>query len=242
MAAKNLVPARRGNRKTKTCLSCGTDNIKPGRRYCTDECKKQLQWVLSLSRGLLRVFNARYAAFSFSNTYVILDILPVWSKSISRFFLERDSKNKPSVDLKNLILQSGENWYEIINNNNSRSYASLCMLNKNNDQSIRAESIKPDCRVKPRFSKEEKESMKLLKLKIEEIVSEGNTTNIKSAYKKLAKIHHPDVGGDAEKFKKLNEAHQQMRLWAKSPQYTSRKALSDCWSYDASSNRWAPPL
>lgn len=31
--------------------------------------------------------------------------------------------------------------------------------------------------------------------------------DIKSAYRKLAKKHHPDLGGDPEKFKELNEAH-----------------------------------
>jgi len=31
---------------------------------------------------------------------------------------------------------------------------------------------------------------------------------IKEAYKDLAKKHHPDVGGDEEKFKKINDAYQ----------------------------------
>ena len=30
---------------------------------------------------------------------------------------------------------------------------------------------------------------------------------IKSAYRKLAKKYHPDLGGDPEKFKEINEAH-----------------------------------
>jgi hypothetical protein len=58
----------------------------------------------------------------------------------------------------------------------------------------------------------------------------------------LAKIYHPDVGGDAEKFKKLNEAHVQMVSWAEHPQFTAKKALLDCWSYDGLTNKWAPPL
>lgn len=35
----------------------------------------------------------------------------------------------------------------------------------------------------------------------------ANADEIKSAYRKLAKKHHPDLGGDPEKFKELNEAH-----------------------------------
>jgi DnaJ-class molecular chaperone len=36
----------------------------------------------------------------------------------------------------------------------------------------------------------------------------ADTDEIRSAYKKLAKEHHPDRGGDAEKFKKIQEAHE----------------------------------
>ncbi|MFC1533848.1 DnaJ domain-containing protein [Thermodesulfobacteriota bacterium] len=195
-----------------------------------------------MSKGLLRIFNARYASFSFNKKHVILDILPVWSKSISRFIQKRTSGKKPAEDLKNLILQSGNEWYHIIDNNNSKSYASLFLLKKNSNRNVAPDSIKPNNKVRPRFSKFEKESAKLLQLELKEFILEGHHSKIKSAYKKMAKIHHPDIGGDAEKFKSLNEAHQQMLLWAENPQFTSRKALIDCWSYDSSTNRWAPPL
>jgi hypothetical protein len=58
----------------------------------------------------------------------------------------------------------------------------------------------------------------------------------------MAKVYHPDMGGDEEKFKQLNAAHKQMLAWAENPLFISRKALHDCWSYDASTNRWSPPL
>lgn len=198
-------------------------------------------WVLSLSKGLLKAFNARYAAFSFNNEYVLLDVLPVWSHEISRF-LRRRSGKKPADDLKSLILHSGAEWYRIIHNRNSRSYASLFLLNKNCTKRVAPDSIKPDRKMKPRFTKGERESIKLLELKLEELLGDGHTLKIKSAYKRLAKIHHPDVGGDAEKFKKLNEAHRQMLLWAEEPHFTLRKALIDCWSYDSVTNEWSPPL
>ncbi len=35
----------------------------------------------------------------------------------------------------------------------------------------------------------------------------SNPQDIKSAYRKLAMIHHPDKGGDEKKFKEINEAH-----------------------------------
>lgn len=242
MLTFSLAPTETDFGVKKKCLSCGTTRMGTGRRYCSKECRQQMAWVLSLANGLLRVFNARYAAFSFDKSFVVLDVLPVWSRQISRFLYRRTSGKKPAEDLKRLILHSGDEWYRLVNNRTSKSYASLFLLQKNHNKMITLESIKPDERKQPRLSRQERESMKLLKLKLEELFSTGHVNSIKKAYKQLAKIHHPDMGGDAEKFKRLNEAHQQMLLWAEDPHFTSRKALTDCWSYDGATNRWSPPI
>ena len=44
---------------------------------------------------------------------------------------------------------------------------------------------------------------------------------IKAAYKTLAKKHHPDVGGNAEEFKKINEAYQTLSDPVQKAQYDS---------------------
>lgn len=234
----------RYSKRTKTlrCLSCGTDKIKPGRRYCSKECRQQISWVLSLSKGLLMTFSARYAAFSFTREHVILDILPFWSKEISRFICHRTPKNKPAADLKNLILKSGKEWHHLVNNKTSKSFASLYLLEKNHKKNIDPESVKPLMKAHLRLSKIEKNCLKILQLDRKDLASDGHISKIKSAYKKMAKLYHPDIGGDEERFKQLNEAHKQMILWAENPQYASRKALPDCWSYDGYTNRWSPPL
>ena len=36
----------------------------------------------------------------------------------------------------------------------------------------------------------------------------SSQSEIKSAYRKLSMKYHPDKGGDAEKFKQINEAYQ----------------------------------
>jgi hypothetical protein len=228
--------------KTLKCLSCGTDKIKPGRRYCSKECRQQIIWVLSLSKGLLKTFNARYAAFSFTNKHVTLDILPVWSKGISRFICQRSPEKKPAEDLKNLVLQSGKEWHHLVNNNTSKSFASLYLLKKNHNKDIDPETVKPLRKARLRLSKIENKCLKILQLDRKDLSSDGHLRKIKSAYKRMAKLYHPDMGGDEERFKQLNEAHRQMLLWAENPQYTSRKALPDCWSYDGSTSRWSPPL
>ncbi|RLB11701.1 MAG: hypothetical protein DRG63_12655 [Deltaproteobacteria bacterium] len=237
---KNLQPV--GQKKTNRCLSCGTEKIKPGRRYCSKECRQQMHWVLSLSKGLLRTFNARYAAFSFTEEHVILDVLPVWAKGISRFVYRRSLGRKPAEDLKNLILESGKQWYHLLDKKNSKSYASLLLLMKNHNENIDPSSIMPDKKTRLRLSQKQKTYLKILELDKEELTSDCRQDKIRSAYKRMAKLYHPDKGGDEEKFKILNEAHQQMLLWAENPQYTCRKALQGCWSYDGATNRWSPPL
>jgi len=234
----------RATRTTKSveCLACGSDLEKPQRRYCSDKCRQKINWVLSLSKGLLRAFNARYAAFSFTDGHVMLDVLPVWSNVISRFILERTAGNKPAEDLKNLILQSGREWYGLVDNNRSKSYASLSLLDKNHQKDIDPADIKPDRKSQPKLSTQEKACLNLLKIDKKDLCSDGHAVRINSAYRKMAKVYHPDMGGDEEKFKQLNEAHEQMLVWAANPLYISRKALQGCWSYDAYTNRWSPPL
>jgi hypothetical protein len=242
MSKLAAISSLKKNGSRRRCLSCGTQEMGPGRRYCSKECRQQMVWVLSLSTGLLRVFNARYAAFSFDSGLIVLDVLPVWSKEISRFTSKRTNGKRPADDLKSLVLRSGGEWYGLIHSRNSKSYASLCILKKNHDSTITPESIKPNRRVRPRLSKREREYMKLLQLTAEELLSEGHAARIKSSYRKLAKLYHPDVGGDAKKFREINEAQQRMLIWAQCPQFTLRKALPDCWSYDGATNRWSPPL
>ena len=160
------VPSKR-IAKSKYCRSCGTPITHSSRRYCSQDCRRQMLWVLSLSRGLLNVFNARYAAFSFTDQYVILDVLPIWSRKISRFISRRGHGGKPAEDLKHLILDSGKEWYHIIGNRASRSYASLVILNRTSSEEIDLTDIRPDRQVRPRLSREEREAIKMLQLSMD---------------------------------------------------------------------------
>ena len=240
--AKNQIQKVPVPSRKNTCLACGKEDIGSRRRYCSKECRGYIQWVLSLSKGLLRALNTRYAAFSFTSDQVILDVFPVWSKHISRFSRSRTRGNKPAEDLKRMVLEFGRQWHDMVNNNRSMSYASLHLVNRNHQKAIALEQIKPDRKSNPRLSKQETGSLKVLKLERNDLANDGSKATIRAAYKKMAKVHHPDAGGDEDQFKKLNNAHEQMLLWAENPQYTSRKALQGCWSYDGFNSRWSPPL
>ena len=150
--------------KVLKCVSCGEELKRPRRRYCSDGCRQKINWVLSLSKGLLRAFSTRYAAFSFTERHVILDVLPTWSNVISRFICERRAGNKPAEDLKNLVLQSGKEWYDIIDNNKSKSYASLFLLDKNHNKEIDPNGIRPNRKIIPKLTATENACLKILQL------------------------------------------------------------------------------
>ena len=48
---------------------------------------------------------------------------------------------------------------------------------------------------------------------------ECSQDEVKKAFRKLASVHHPDKGGDAEKFKEINEAYQTLSDTGKRAQY-----------------------
>ena len=143
VAKRELILSGGPSRK-RICIACGTEDMGRGRRYCSRECRIHINWVLSLSKGLLKTFNARYAAFSFTKELVILDVLPAWSKGISRFVYMRSPRKKPAEDLKNLILESASEWYELQDNKLSRGYATLNILEKNHRKDIDPGSLKPE--------------------------------------------------------------------------------------------------
>lgn len=54
--------------------------------------------------------------------------------------------------------------------------------------------------------KQSKNYYKVLKVEFN-----ATSNEVKKAYRKLAKIHHPDMGGDSESFRQLNEAYKQIK-------------------------------
>jgi hypothetical protein len=239
---KKPQSARHANTPKRRCVACGAEDIKPGRRYCSKECRQRLQWTLALSKGLLQTLNTRYATFSFTDDYVALDIMPTWSKSISRFVYARETDHTPALALKALILEAGKEWHAKRSKRISRSLSSQSMLEAKVEQAIHPDTIKPAANRMPKLSSEQKEALKHLNMSADTLIFGDYAREIKRAYRVMAKLHHPDTGGNGERFKQINQAHESMLEWVESPRFQSNSALPGCWSYNGYKNRWSPPL
>ena len=84
-------------------------------------------------------------------------------------------------------------------------------------------------------------SLTFLKLNKSDLDSPQLQQVIKKAYRRQAKRHHPDQGGDAAVFRKLHEAYEQLIQWSENPVFFSRRGFPDKWFYEGSTNRWLQP-
>ena len=58
------------------------------------------------------------------------------------------------------------------------------------------------------------------------VAENADEHEIKKAYRKLSLRHHPDRGGEAEEFKKINEAYSTLGDKRKRQQYNMQKKQS----------------
>ncbi len=65
---------------------------------------------------------------------------------------------------------------------------------------------------------------------------------IKDSYRRQAKIHHPDLGGFAVAFRKINKAYRELLQWADNPRFSKRKGFTDKWFYDGENDKWVQPI
>jgi hypothetical protein len=229
-------------KKEKFCIACGEEQLpKTRRRYCTDKCKKRLDFALYVATGLIQTLRARYAAFSYTQEALVLDVLPAGSNVISRFIWGRSKQKKVADDLLDLVEQAGCEWYKKEEETGSRWWASQHLLDKNSRRDLPVSSIVPISKRMPQLNHKERNALKLLELSKEQIVSEDGMRFIKSAYRQQAKLCHPDKGDTSNKFVEINAAHAELLNWAGNPKFRSRTALPHSWCYDGSRKRWVPP-
>jgi len=222
----------------KRCLSCGTSENMSRRKYCSIECRQRLRYNLNLRTGLLRALNTRFATFYFTETLIILDVLPYGSEELFSYMFPRTIGRKPVEDYCTMSNILGNAWWAERNRTNKRYLANRFVLEKAESKNASATAIRPlEVKEPAKVSK----SLTFLRLKKVDLNSPGLKKKIKSAYRKQAMRHHPDRGGDADGFRKLHEAYEQIIKWSENPIFVRRRGFPDKWFYEGSTVRWVQP-
>lgn len=234
--SKNL-PATK-IKKINRCLSCGTTKNMNRRKYCSMECRQKLRLKLDMRTGLLQALNARYATFYFTEGMIVMDVLPYGIKEIHSFFYPRSPHRKPAEDFCKMANVLGDSWWMEQRRTNKNYLASHYVLNQADRKDL------PSCFVKPvavRIPNIKETALAQMKLNRSSLSSPDLQKIIRTSYRKQAKQHHPDVGGNAAAFQKVQEAYETLIGWAENPSYIQRRGFPDKWFYDGGKNKWAQP-
>ena len=65
---------------------------------------------------------------------------------------------------------------------------------------------------------------------------------IKTAFRKAARKHHPDLGGDADRFRQAYQAYEDLMRWLNHPHIKTRRGIPGQWCYLGRNNAWLKPL
>ncbi len=226
------------HKEARRCLSCGTTENMGRKRYCSIECRQKLRQRLDMRCGLLQALNTRYATFYFSDHLIILDVLPYGDREIYSFLYPRTPGKTPGEDFSMMANILGENWWAEQRRTKQRYYAMIRVLNEAVRNRVPMQAVKPYVRQIPAVNPS---SLVYLEIESSALRSGELLQIIKDAYRRQAKIHHPDAGGDAEMFLKIYNAYQELINWANNPSFIRRRGFPDKWFYIGEQNRWHQP-
>jgi hypothetical protein len=132
----------------------------------------------------------------------------------------------------------GNAWWEEVRRTRKRYLATRLILGKARSIEGDINSVRPlEVREPARMAR----SMTTLKLKHKDLHSPNLQQIIKRAFRRQAKKHHPDQGGDAALFRKLRDAFEQLIRWSENPTFTTRRGFADKWFYEGGLDRWTQP-
>jgi len=237
-ATQSLQTSRNARQGRRHCLSCAVALTDRRRRYCSVECRQRLRRKLTLRTGLLKALNTRYATFYITETRIVLDILPFDSKEIFSYIFTRTHTRKPADDFNHMANILGNVWWSERKRTRKKYLASRHLLAYAEKNQVPASSVKPQVLAKPSVNGS---SLVHLRLNKSVLSTPGFEKEIKSAYRKQAKRHHPDRGGDSSDFRKIRRAYEELIRWMENPVFTQRRGFHNKWFYDGYSNRWVQP-
>jgi hypothetical protein len=227
-----------GNGNVRRCLSCGTTENMKRRRYCSIECRQKLRHNLNIRTGLLQTLQIRYATFYFTDHQIVLDMLPYGAVDLVSFIFPRGKGKKPVDDFCKMFNLLGNAWWEEVRRTKKRYVATRIILGKARPTEGDVNSVRPlEVREPSRMAR----SMMTLKLRNRDLRSPNLQQIIKRAFRRQAKKHHPDQGGDAALFRKLRDAYEQLIYWSENPTFTTRRGFTDKWFYEGGLDRWTQP-
>jgi hypothetical protein len=209
------------------------------RKYCSIRCRQNLRQKLNTRSGLLQALNTRYATFYFSDTSIIMDVLPHGHKEIFRYTQTRTSGQKPAEDFSKMTNILGNAWWEEEKRTNRKYLASRRVLELATRCAVSIMSVRPGVMKIPNVRME---SLNYLEIDKAELRSADLRKIVKNAYRRLAKVHHPDSGGHALGFRKLHDAYKELLHWAENPTFTRRRGFPDRWFYDGENKHWVQPM
>jgi len=225
-------------REQNRCLSCGASENMGRRRYCSVECRQALRRQLDLRTGLLRALNTRYASFYFTEWTLALNVLRYDSSEIFSFLYPRLPGRKPSEDFWWMAEELGRIWWDEKRRSNRDYLASRVVFERAMNGCTSLESVRP---LEVRRPVGACRSLTCLELSHLDLRSPKALELVKSAYRKQAKTHHPDIGGDADLFRKIRRAYEELMEWIENPVFSIRRGIPDKWCYLGESNRWIQP-
>ena len=226
----------------RVCDCCGRLLEKNKRKYCSKNCKEGFVFKLKWFNNLLRALNAKYATFSFTETFLVLNVLPSNSSEVYSYFYDRLPGRKPAQDMGNMVFELGEIWWVQKEKTKSEKHASNHILDRGQTQVLSVDLIRP--RQIKQLGGMGKQ-MTFLKIGKEELLNlsrEQVQERLKAAYRRQALKYHPDMGGSEEMFRKINKAYLDIKEWLKTPSFNIRKGVPGYWCYIAGKSNWIAPL
>ncbi|MFZ5571129.1 MAG: J domain-containing protein [Thermodesulfobacteriota bacterium] len=221
------------------CLSCGTTENMRRRRYCSIQCRQRLRYVLTLRTGLLKVLNIRNATFYFTDTLIVLDLLPYGEKDLFSFLYPRSARKKPADDFSRLADILGNMWWAEKKRTNRNYLASRFLFEQARRNGNQSRKVRPREILIPTVKGEALIHLRLGKNELE--TGEYRQT-IKNAYRRMAKQAHPDLGGDSDAFRRIHQAYEELIAWAEDPTFLRRCGFPDKWFFRGDQNRWVQPI
>jgi hypothetical protein len=237
-AVHQFVPSVNA-KSVRRCLACGAVLPPRNRRYCAMTCPQYLLASLNRRTGLLQTLNARYATFYFTEFAIMMDMLLYNSDQIYSYMLPRSPGKKPVEDFCELSNLLGTLWWNEKERTKKRYVASQQVLEQARKPNAPAGVVMP---VSFRVPSIRAGNLITLELQSEDLSPANLALSIKSAYRRQAKKHHPDLGGSPEIFLKIQEAYETLSNWAKRPTYVHRRGFPDKWLYQGAYNYWIKPI